>query len=135
MSTMFLRPKLSISFLIVLGILHALSIWAVLLSGLFLSVKFVAILFVILSFAYQVYRQCFPKILSFKLSQTSSRIQINKTDWEEVEIQGSSFIMPWLVILNVKRENKRCSLSLILPADSLPRDTHRKMRSLLYSHK
>lgn len=48
--------------------------------------------------------------------------------WQPVQLQASSLVLPWLVVLHYRAEGQWFSRTLCLPADSLDADTHRRLR-------
>lgn len=46
--------------------------------------------------------------------------------WHLVDLLANSYVSPWLVVLNFKGAAGR--FTVILPADSLDKDTHRRLR-------
>jgi len=52
--------------------------------------------------------------------------QKSQSDWVLVKLLGNSFLSTWLLVLNFKGEGKR--FSVLLPADSLDKDTFRRLR-------
>ncbi|PID45859.1 MAG: hypothetical protein CSB47_07065 [Proteobacteria bacterium] len=46
--------------------------------------------------------------------------------WHLVELQPNSFVSPWLIVLNFKGDSG--CYTVMLPADSLDKDTHRRLR-------
>lgn len=75
--------------------------------------------------------------LHYKQSLKKSVLEINQDadkqwavlageNWHLVDLMPSSFVSPWLIVLNFKGRAGR--FTVILPADSLGGDTHRRLR-------
>ena len=76
-------------------------------------------------------------LLHYKQSLKKSVLEVNQDaekqwavladgKWHLVDLLPNSFISPWLIVLNFKGGSGR--YSVILPADSLDKDTHRRLR-------
>jgi hypothetical protein len=75
--------------------------------------------------------------LHYKQSSKKSVLEINQDaekqwavlvgeKWHLVDLLPNSFVSPWLIVLNFKGPTGR--FSVILPADSMDEDTHRRLR-------
>lgn len=48
--------------------------------------------------------------------------------WQTAKLQQSSFVSPWLTILNLKPENARWLRNVVILADSMPEEEFRRLR-------
>ena len=55
-------------------------------------------------------------------------LQTHSSAWAEFEVLSSTFVMPWLTILNLRRHGDSAVKRVALLADSLDADDFRKLR-------
>jgi len=124
-----LKPKFSKYLTSLLCLLHVCAAGAVFNTGLPVAGKATVLFLLMLSFAYQCYRQYYPIISKCKITPTCCHIQDRRQGWLEVDVQASTYVTPWLVILNLRERSCRRRRCMVLPADGLSRDEHRRLRA------
>jgi toxin CptA len=55
-------------------------------------------------------------------------VRLRHDDWVPAEVLGSSFVRPWLTVLNLKLEGRRSMLPVVLLPDTLNHDDFRRLR-------
>ena len=55
-------------------------------------------------------------------------VRLRQGDWEPAEVLGTSFVKPWLTVLNLKLEGRRFMLPVVLLPDALNREDFRRLR-------
>ena len=55
-------------------------------------------------------------------------VRLHRGDWTPAEVLGTSFVKPWLTVLNLKLEGRRFMLPAVLLPDALNREDFRRLR-------
>lgn len=58
-------------------------------------------------------------------------VRLRQGDWVSAEVLGTSFVKPWLTVLNLKLEGRRFMLPVVLLPDALNHDDFRRLRAWL----
>lgn len=71
-------------------------------------------------------------IIAFRLgADCKCAFQIRRGDWVEASLLGTSFVSPYLTVLNLKPEYGRFARHIVLLPDSLEKEEFRQLRVLL----
>ena len=113
--------------LILIILTHSLAILSVLMLSLFFGLKllFISLIFGSLYFQLYRYKQEFYLFVLKHTTQFSWQL-LDKADFVEVQILGSSVISEWLIILHVQIDKKR--RSLLVFQDAVPAEIYRQLR-------
>jgi len=113
--------------LILIILTHSLAILSVLMPPLFFGLKLLLIPLIFGSLYFQLYRykQEFYLFVLKHTTQFSWQL-LDKADFVEVQILGSSVISEWLIILHVQIDKKR--RSLLVFQDAVPAEIYRQLR-------
>ncbi len=49
-------------------------------------------------------------------------------DWRDAEVKGSSFVTPWLTVLNLRLPGRRLARHVVMLPDAVESDTYRRLR-------
>jgi len=63
--------------------------------------------------------------------QCAAAIAGRDGSWRDARILGSTWVSPWLTVLNLKVHGERFATHVVLVADSIDREDFRKLRVLL----
>ena len=58
-------------------------------------------------------------------------LQLRTGEWVQGEIQATSYVLPWLIVLHVAVEGRTVDPRVCLFADSMARESHRRLRMRL----
>jgi len=113
--------------LILIILTHSLAILSVLMPPLFFGLKLLLIPLIFGSLYFQLYRykQEFYLFVLKHTTQFSWQL-LDKADFVEVQILGSSVISEWLIILHVQIGKKQ--RSLLVFQDAVPAEIYRQLR-------
>lgn len=127
---LWIEVKQSRYLLILIILTHSLAILSVLMLSLFFGLKllFISLIFGSLYFQLYRYKQEFYLFI-LKHSAEFSWQLLDKADFVEAQILGSSVISEWLIILHVQIDKKR--RSLLVFQDAVPAEIYRQLRVTL----
>lgn len=70
-----------------------------------------------------------PDIVALRVNMSGVFfVQPRDGDWQEAVLLGTSFVAPYLTVLNLKSSNKRWPQHVVLVPDVLPADAFRQLR-------
>lgn len=65
---------------------------------------------------------------ALRLSASGWQLWREEGGWQPARLCGDSLALPWLIVLRVRLPGGLLTRSVCIPADSLPADTHRRLR-------
>lgn len=119
-----------------LGSMHGLCIALLWLLPVGNALKILLGTFLLGSLAFYLGRDyffAFPQtIVAFRLeADCGCAFQTRRGDWVEASLLGTSFVSPYLAVLNLKPGNSRLARHIVLLPDSLEKEEFRQLRVLL----
>ncbi len=125
-----IEVKQSRYLLILIILTHSLAILSVLMLSLFFGLKllFISLIFGSLYFQLYRYKQEFYLFILKHTTQFSWQL-LDKADFVEVQVLGSSVVSEWLIVLHVLIDKKR--RSLLVFQDAVPAEIYRQLRVTL----
>jgi toxin CptA len=60
--------------------------------------------------------------------ETACALQRRNGDWVYGDINTSSYVLPWLIVLHISARDRKLGIRLALFPDSMARDLHRRLR-------
>lgn len=67
-------------------------------------------------------------VIGLSASRDGLKIETRTDGWMDAEILGSSFVSPWLTVLNLKLSQRRLPAHVVLLPDMLDHDEFRRLR-------
>jgi toxin CptA len=67
-------------------------------------------------------------VLGLNVTRDGLKIETRRDGWIPAEILGSSFVSPWLTVLNLKLPHRRLATHVVLLPDMLGADEFRRLR-------
>jgi toxin CptA len=84
---------------------------------------------IVLSMVFSLRHAMRPLIIALRVNISGElSIQQRDGDWQEVTLLGTSFVAPYLTILNLRVGGKRWPKHVVLTADALAQDEFRRLR-------
>lgn len=134
MLTIYLNPSRILALLLLF--MHLLCLLLIWLIPLPLWLKLMTIPALLLSAAFYLKRDALltsrDSTLALQLhSDCQCEIQNRQGEWEDAELLGTSFVAPYLAVLNFKVENKRLPKHIVIFPDAVDSEHFRQLRVLL----
>lgn len=116
-----------------LGLAHLLSLLLIWVMPLGLGLELFSACLVVASCAFHLWRDCFRRapgaIVRLRVDmQGHYSYQIQNGAWHEAHLLPTSFVTPWLSVLNFRPEGSRRIRHAVLFPDALDPEAYRKLR-------
>ncbi|MHB1100592.1 MAG: protein YgfX [Burkholderiales bacterium] len=122
--------KPSISLAAILATAHLGAIFLVL--GLPISAKLPLVMLLAFSMVYSILRYALIKlpdsIVSLKLEEKSCKFSMRGGSEKICAFHGSTYVSPYLTVLNLKEEGRRLMKSVVILPDAIDREEFRQLR-------
>ncbi len=122
--------KPSISLAAILATAHLGAIFLVFVLP--ISVRLPLVMLLAFSMAYSILRYAFIRlpdsIVSLKLEEKSCMFSMRGGSEKSCVFHGSSYVSPYLTVLNLKEEGKRLMKSVVILPDAIDREEFRQLR-------
>jgi len=133
-----IRPSRQLALL--LGLAHAAAAGACLVVAMPVFLKIVLVLVVGASCGRALYGPALLRspraIVALEISEGGALLfQTRRGDWEKGTLLDSSFVAPYLTVLNLKSEGGRFARHVVILPDSVAADEFRRLRVWLRWHK
>ncbi len=123
-----LRPSISLAAILATAHLGAISLILVLP----ISARLPPVMLLAFSMAYSILRYAFIRlpdsIVSLKLEEKSCMFSMRGGSEKSCVFHGSSYVSPYLTVLNLKEEGKRLMKSVVILPDAIDREEFRQLR-------
>ncbi len=123
-----LRPSISLAAILATAHLGAIS----LILMLPISARLPLVMLLAFSMAYSILRYAFIRlpdsIVSLKLEEKSCMFSMRGGSEKSCVFHGSSYVSPYLTVLNLKEEGKRLMKSVVILPDAIDREEFRQLR-------
>lgn len=80
------------------------------------------------SYWHYILRRSRHAVRGLSITRDGLKIETCRDDWIPVETLGSSFVSPWLTVLNLKLPDRRLATHVVLLPDMLGPDEFRRLR-------
>jgi toxin CptA len=113
--------------------MHGLCALLVVLMPLASTLRLTLLMIIAASLAYHLLRDVLQRLpasvsgLHLATDGTFS-VRLRQSDWVPAEVLGTSFVQPWLTVLNLKLERGRFMHPVVLLPDALNHDDFRRLR-------
>ncbi len=93
------------------------------------TIKSVLSAVIVASMVFSLRHSMRPQIIALRVNVSGElSIQQRDGDWQEAALLGTSFVAPYLTILNLRAGDKRWPQHVVLTPDALPQDDFRRLR-------